>query len=148
VADSAVSILDSAGVARAVDAQTVGTDFQQTVNIGDGATAGRVAKVTSTGDLQTISNLSGTVTQTSVTSVITSVTILAANAARRGAIIYNDSTSVLRLSYGTTAASTTAFSVLVQANSAYFLDVPLWTGAITGIWVTANGAARVTDLSA
>jgi hypothetical protein len=51
--DSSVSVIDSGGVARPIDAQTVGTDFQQTVTIGDGANAGRVAGVDSAGRLLT-----------------------------------------------------------------------------------------------
>jgi hypothetical protein len=76
MADSSVSINDSGGVARAVDAQTVGTDFQQTVTIGDGANAGRVAAVDSSGRLATQdSDTRATATLTAVDAVIGGTTI-------------------------------------------------------------------------
>lgn len=149
MADGSITINDSGGIARAVDAQTVGTDFQQTVTIGNGATPGLVAAVDTDGSLAVETNKSTIVNLSNVTSTLTSTTIVAARATRRGCIIFNDSTSPLLISYGTTAASASAFSVKIAAGASYFLDVPLWVGAITGLWTgTANGAARVTDLSA
>jgi hypothetical protein len=148
MADANVSLLDSTGTPRTIDAQTVGTDYQQTVTLGDGINAGRVAKVDTDGSLQVETNPATTAVKTNVTSVTTSTTILAANANRRGAIVFNDSTSVLYISYGTSTTSTTSFSVKVAAGAVYLLDVPLWNGAMTGIWSAAQGAARVTDISA
>jgi hypothetical protein len=148
MADSNVSLLDSAGNPVTVDAQLVGTDRQQTVTIGDGTNAGRIVRVDTDGSLQVETNPATTATKTNVTSTTSSVTILAANANRRGAIVFNDSTSVLYISYGTSTTSTTSFSVKVAAGAVYLLDVPLWNGAMTGIWSAAQGAARVTDISA
>ena len=80
----------------------------------------------------------------SITSAVTDTLILAANGARQGASIYNDSTATLYLSYGTNAASTTAFSV--KMTSAGYAEVPFgYKGQIRGIWSAANGAARVTE---
>jgi hypothetical protein len=140
MADANVSLLDSTGTPRTIDAQTVGTDYQQTVTLGDGVNAGRVAKVDT--------NPATTAVKTNVTSVTTSTTILAANANRRGAIVFNDSTSILYISYGTSTTSATSFSVRVAAGAVYLLDVPLYNGAMTGMWSAVNGAARVTDISA
>lgn len=56
MADGSISVLDSTGTARPVDAQTVGTDYQQTVTIGDGANAGRVVAVTANGALSISQN--------------------------------------------------------------------------------------------
>ncbi len=149
MADTSVSILDSAAVARLIDAQSIGTDFQQTVTLGDGANAGRVAKINPDGSQQVASNISTASTLTNVTSSITSVTIIAANTTRRGAVIFNDSTSALFISYnGGTAASATSFTTKIAAGGVTSMDIPIYTGAITGIWVTANGFARVTDFSA
>jgi hypothetical protein len=148
MADSNVSLLDSAGNPVTVDAQLVGTDRQQTVTIGDGTNAGRVVRVDTDGSLQCETNPATSAVKTNVTSVTTSVTILAANANRRGAIIFNDSTSLLYISYGTGTTSTTSFSVRVAAGAVYLLDVPLYNGAMTGTWSAVNGAARVTDISA
>jgi hypothetical protein len=148
MADSNVSLLDSAGNPVTVDAQLVGTDRQQTVTIGDGTNAGRIAKVDTDGSLIVETNPATTAVKTNVTSTTTSTTILAANANRRGAIIFNDSTAILYISYGTSTTSTTSYSVRVAAAAVYLLDVPLYSGAMTGVWASANGAARVTDISA
>lgn len=147
MADSSVSIVDAGSVTRPVDAQLVGTDYQQTVTLGDGTNAGRVAKIDTDGSLQVETNVCSTSTKGNVTSVTTSVTILAANVARRAALIFNDSTSLLYLSFGTAATTTTSFSVRVAAGTLYVLDIPLWTGAVTGTWSAVNGAARWTDFS-
>lgn len=148
MADSSVALLDSGGVSRLIDAQTVGTDFQQTVTVGNGATAGLVMDVLPDGSARVGTNVSSTATKSSVTSAITDVLILAANTTRRGFMVYNESTSALRLSFGTVASSATSYSVSVAANQLYVGDVPLFTGQIRGNWVTANGAARVTEFTA
>ena len=99
--------------------------------------------------------VSGTVTANAVTSATgtlssvaasaASSTVLAANASRKGFSIYNDSTAILKIAFAATA-SATAFTVLMQPN-AYFENNTLYTGIITGIWATATGNARVTELT-
>lgn len=87
-----------------------------------------------------------TATTTQVTSVATSTTVLAANANRLGATIYNDSTKKLFTKFGTTA-SATDFTILIDPGAYY--EVPFnYTGRIDGIWASANGAARVTEVTA
>jgi len=82
-------------------------------------------------------------TLSNVSSSTSSVQLLASNAARKGAMLYNDSTSVLYIKLGTTA-STTSFTVLLAARDYY--EVPTWyTGRVDGIWQSANGSARVTS---
>ena len=92
----------------------------------------------------------GTPTPTSVASVITSVTLLAANTARAGATIYNNSTSVLYVELGATA-SLTAFTVVLAAISGGiggYYEVPFgYRGVISGIWPVANGNANVRELT-
>lgn len=84
---------------------------------------------------------------TNVASSITAVTILAANALRVGTVIVNDSTSILYVKYGS-AASATSFTYLVAGGATLeLLRGVIYTGIITGIWVTANGFARVTELA-
>lgn len=86
-----------------------------------------------------------TPTTTSVASSATSVTILAANPARRGVTVMNDSTATLRLSFSSPATAANAF-VVVPGNAFLVLDQQLIvTGAIYGIWSSANGAAQVTE---
>jgi hypothetical protein len=88
---------------------------------------------------------SSTSTTTNVASSATNVTLLASNAARLGFGIFNDSVSDLYLKYGTTA-STTSFTVIINANS-YYEDRWNHTGRIDGIWLSATGNARITELS-
>ena len=86
-----------------------------------------------------------TPTTTSVASSATSVTILAANAVRRGISIANDSTSILRLSFSTPATAANSF-IVMQPQSFLFLDQQLMVGnAVYGIWASANGTAQVTE---
>jgi hypothetical protein len=82
---------------------------------------------------------------TSVAASVTSVTILALNANRRGATVYNDSNARLYLKLGATA-STTSFTVLVFPNSYYELPA-YYTGVVDGIWASASGNARVTQIT-
>ena len=82
---------------------------------------------------------------TSIASSATSVTILASNASRRGLALANDSTSVLRLAFATPATSANAF-VVMQPGQFLLLDpLLIGTGAIYGIWASANGTAQVTE---
>lgn len=88
---------------------------------------------------------SATGTITSVLGVVISGVILAANANRRGFTIYNDSTSICRVALAATA-SAAAFTVLLQPNS-FYENNTLYTGVISGIWASAVGSARVTELT-
>jgi hypothetical protein len=91
---------------------------------------------------------SATATNTNVASSATSVTILASNANRLGATVFNDSTQVLYLNLAGNTASATNYTVQLGPNNYYELPAAhLYTGAITGIWASANGNARVTELT-
>lgn len=88
---------------------------------------------------------SPTATLSNVVSSATNVTLLTANDNRIGATIYNDSTQSIYVKFGTTA-SNSSFTVLLATNTYY--EVPAgYTGRIDGIWVSANGNARVTELT-
>jgi len=101
--------------------------------------------VVSTGDAPT----TGTIT--SVNDAASDTTILASNANRKGATIYNDSPSVLYLALASVTSSTTNYSVQLAAYDYYELPVcdgGVYTGIIKGIWsANASGAARVTELT-
>jgi hypothetical protein len=89
---------------------------------------------------------SATATRSDVTSVATNTTLLASNASRKGAIIFNDSTKNLFVRFGAGAATATDFTTLLRAGDNY--EVPFgYTGQIQGIWSVANGAARITELT-
>ena len=83
-------------------------------------------------------------TVTSVPDAATSAQLLAANTARKGFRIYNDSTVVLYVKYGATA-TTADYSVKLDAGG--FLSENDYTGRVDGIWASdAAGAAKVTEL--
>jgi len=97
-----------------------------------------------TGSLYIKEAPSNTATLSNVTASVTSVPILAANAARRSAIFYNDSTSDCYLKYGTTA-SATSFTIYVPSLSTITLQGEEYAGIVTGIWLSATGTMRVTE---
>jgi hypothetical protein len=94
-----------------------------------------------------------TATLANVAGSATSVTLIAANAARRGWVITNDSTQLLYVKFGTTA-STTSYTYVIPAATAsqiFSLEMPYglsYQGDITGIMPSANGNARTTELVA
>jgi hypothetical protein len=89
------------------------------------------------GAASTITSFAGTTVNT---------TILVPNANRKGAIIFNDSTSAMRLAFGL-VDSTVDYSVLVQPGDSYALNASDYTGAVRCSWITANGFARITEIS-
>jgi len=85
-------------------------------------------------------------TLSNVASSASSVTIIASNTNRRKIIVCNDSTSRLLLKFGATA-SATDFTIALAGGAIY--ESPfgaVYTGIIDGIWDSANGAARVTEM--
>jgi hypothetical protein len=93
-----------------------------------------------------------TATRTSVNGANTSTTILALNTNRQQAVFYNDSTAILYLDLSGGTASNSAYSVQI-ASQGYF-ELPagrngtVYTGLITGIWASANGSVKVTEITA
>lgn len=86
---------------------------------------------------------------TSVTSSVagsaTNVVLLAANSTRLGATIYNDSNTLLYVKLG--AAATTIDFTIKMFPLGYY-EVPYgYTGEIDGIWSSANGHARIDELT-
>jgi hypothetical protein len=91
-------------------------------------------------------NVADAATLSNVASSATNVTLLAANANRIGATIFNDSTQVLYVKFGATASST-SYTVQVAASGYYEVPAPVYRGIIDGIWASANGNARLTELT-
>jgi hypothetical protein len=88
--------------------------------------------------------VAGTATLSNVSSSAASVTLIAANANRKGLLIVNDSTKMLFAKFGATA-SATSYSVPIGPGALYTMDAPIYQGQIDGIWAAANGAARITE---
>ena len=91
---------------------------------------------------------SATSTLSNVGDEIASTTLLASNTSRKGAIIFNDSSAILYVKYGS-SASTTSFSYRVNPfQTLELISGVIYTGIITGIWASdAGGSARITELT-
>lgn len=76
-----------------------------------------------------------------------SVTLLASNASRLQAMLFNDSAAALYIKFGATA-STSSFTVKVAAGGYFELPHPCYTGVLDGIWDSATGNARITEVTA
>jgi len=92
------------------------------------------------------SPISSTGTTTAVSAAITSAVLIAANSARKGLSIYNNSSlGTLYIIFGATA-STTNFAERISPNTLW--EMPLqYTGAIAGVWSAASGNAEITELT-
>jgi hypothetical protein len=83
---------------------------------------------------------------TSVASAASDTSLLAANARRIGASVYNDSLEEMFVKYGT-GASSSSFTVNLSSGGYWTMPQPIYTGALNGIWANANGFARVTEMT-
>ena len=95
-----------------------------------------------------VANKATTSAVTSVANSASSVTLLAANANRLGAMIFNQCpTKAVYVKFGTTA-SATDFTIYMLPNG--YLEVPFgYTGRIDGIWEgSAPGFATITEITA
>jgi len=140
----------TAGVTLGTPMQGVYESSPSTLSSGQVGTVGITTdrKLKVSGSFTAGAITASTPTLTNVSASATSVQLLAANASRLGATIFNDSTSVLYVKFGATA-SATSYTVQLQAYAYYELPTTaIYTGEIDGIWVTATGAARVTELTA
>jgi hypothetical protein len=85
------------------------------------------------------------------TSSTSSATLLASNTSRKTAAITNESTAILYILYGdTAAASSTNYTYPIPpiANGIpSTLIIDDYSGIITGVWASANGFARVTEVT-
>lgn len=112
------------------------------VNRDGSASVGGASGMLTANDLRSPSS-----TFTSVPSGIASVTILAANSARKGATIANTDANALLLDLTGGTASATRYSYSLATGGV--LEVPFgYSGAITGVWAAdGTGAALVTEFS-
>ncbi|MGH6879512.1 MAG: hypothetical protein ACREFM_01235, partial [Hypericibacter sp.] len=138
--------VSSAGALAVNQTQIAGN----TTAAGNGVSGTGVQRVTIASDStgQVAITPSTTATQTQVADSATDVTILASNSARKGASVTNTSTTNLFLRAGTTAATTSNYTVKLVPDAYY--EVPAgFTGAIHGIWATDpnTGNANVTEYS-
>lgn len=106
-----------------------GQPFSPIVNVGNqGGSTGTTASTASTATANT--------------------TLLVANPNRRAATIFNDSTSTMYVLLGGGTESTTVFTTKIAPGGYYEVPFSPFTGRISGHWVTANGSARITEVTA
>lgn len=89
-------------------------------------------------------------TPANVAGATSSQTLAASNTSRRGLTVYNDTTgtNALYVLMGSPAA-TTSFTVKLGPGGYWEMptfNMAIYTGAVTGIWDSAAGNARVTEL--
>lgn len=90
---------------------------------------------------------SGTATRTSVNSSVTSATILASNANRKGATIFNSDANALLLDLSGGTAASTRCQVRLAQYASYEVGSG-FTGAVTGIWeADGSGLADVVEFT-
>jgi hypothetical protein len=95
------------------------------------------------GTFTTDKSTTGTIT--SVAGSVTSVTLLSSNTSRVSATFTNDSASQVYIALASTS-STTAYTIKVLPNDYWELPVA-YTGIISGIWTSATGNMRITELT-
>ena len=81
-----------------------------------------------------------------VAATAASANILAANANRRGALIFNNSTSVMNLLLDAGDAET-SFSIAINPFSSFVLNDGDYVGEINAAWISATGNAKVTEFT-
>ena len=148
MADNTILNVGSGGDTIA-DEDVAGIKYQR-VKIVDGTVAGTTPmKIDANGALvakpATGTNTGG---QTSVASTITAdTTLIAANTARVGLMIYNESTQTLFLLLGAGVESATVYSLQIPPNTLYEAPAAFVTLRASGHWVVANGSARITAVT-
>jgi hypothetical protein len=127
---------------------TLGTGVAQYVKILDGTlNSTNKLVISSNGAILAAPPAPTASTVTAITSTVTNGTTLqATNTARAGLYIFNDSTAVLYVKLGT-GATPTDWTIRIAAGGFYELPVPYYRGAVSGVWASANGFARVTEIS-
>lgn len=86
------------------------------------------------------SNVYATGTALSAAMTTTVATIVAANADRRGLVLYNDGPALVYVKFGS-GASTSSYTFQLATGAMYEMVLPIYTGLITGI--TAAGTATI-----
>lgn len=89
---------------------------------------------------------SSTAAVSNVSAAATDTLVLATNANRIVATVFNDSTATLYLKFGS-GSSSTSFTVMLSRNDFIEISGNDYTGALYGTWSSATGAARVTEVS-
>ena len=88
-----------------------------------------------------------TLTQVTLAGAVSSAVFAAANLARKGFLIYNQTNNVVNLAFAATASSS-AFTALILPRQIYEMTQRIFTGIISAVGVTGtSGNLVVTELS-
>lgn len=87
-----------------------------------------------------------TPTLANVSASATSVALFAANTSAVARSVVNDSAADLYLKFGATA-SATSYTAKLGPGAYYEFPAPLYNGVVHGIWTSATGSARTTELT-
>lgn len=84
-------------------------------------------------------------TYTSVAATSSATTILAANASRKSASIFNNGTTDLYIKFGS-SVSTSSFKFKLAPADYFEMNYPAYTGIITGVWSgSPTGNSQITE---
>jgi len=86
----------------------------------------------------------GAATNAMVAATVSSVTLFNAATGIFGRNIYNSSTAVCYVTFGT-VSSTTAYTTQIAATTNYSFPVPTYSGPVTAIWAATNGSAATSQ---
>jgi hypothetical protein len=139
--DNAALSVTGGGVEASAIRVTVASDSTGVLSVDDNGSS-----LTVDGTVTATQGVASTATLANVSSSATSVTLAASNGSRKALTIHNDSSAVLYVKFGTTA-STSSFTVKMAAGDYYEVPAPVYTGRIDGIWASADGAARTTEMT-
>lgn len=116
------------------------------INAGHGTATTWTTSTQQAGSPRVAQSGAATATLTNVSASASTVSLLASQVRRAGAIFFNDSDAILYLAFAATS-STTAFTYRIDPYGTLELPMPVYTGAISGIWSSATGAVRITELT-
>lgn len=124
---------------------TDGVDTAEVVNAAPGAGAfGLVVRVAGTIPVSFSAPTTSTVTSVAMSNVV--ATILASNANRLGAILWNNGAAQVYVKLGA-AATTASFTVRLANMSEWEIPFPVYTGIITGITAAGTATILATELT-
>lgn len=110
-----------------------------TVTVQDGGSS-----ITVDGSVSVIGGSSASVS--SVSSSASSITLLSTNSSRKAFTLFNNSTQIAYVKFGTTASST-SFSIKMVAGAFYESPLNYYSGRIDAIWASADGSMEVTEIT-
>jgi hypothetical protein len=83
---------------------------------------------------------------TAVPGAAADTTLKAANSNRIGMTLFNDSTAVAYVKFGT-GASSSSYTFQMGPGAYYEMPAPIYTGQVNANWAAANGNMLVTELT-